>query len=78
MFPTRNKSAQVKKEMQFFHDIVGNDEDAESILLLALEKAKKRIVVKRPRLAEQLTESVKPAFEIVGKSTRYDVYLPKT
>lgn len=77
MFPTRNKSAQVKKEMQFFHEIVGNDEDAESILLLALSKSKKRIVVKRPRLAEQLTDFVKPAFEITGKSTRYDIYLPK-
>ncbi len=76
MFPTRNKSAQVKKEMQFFHDIVGTDEDSEAVFLLALNKAKKRIVVKRPRLAEKLTESVQPAFEITGKSTRYDVYLP--
>ena len=77
MFPSRNKSAQVKKEMQFFHDIVGNDDDAESILLLALEKSKKRIVVKRPRLAEKLTNKRQTAFEITGKSTRYDVYLPK-
>jgi len=76
MFPSRSKSAQVKKEMQFFHDIVGADEDSENVFLLALTKAKKRIVVKRPRLAEKLTESVQPAFEITGKSTRYDVYLP--
>ncbi|MEH6456305.1 MAG: class I SAM-dependent methyltransferase [Cocleimonas sp.] len=76
MFPSRNKSAQVKKEMQFFHDIVGADEDSESVFLLALNKAKKRIVVKRPRLAEKLTEMVQPSFEITGKSTRYDVYLP--
>lgn len=78
MFPLRNKSAQVKKEMQFFHDIVGADEDSESVFLLALNKAKKRIVVKRPRLAEKITASVQPAFEIIGKSTRYDVYLPIT
>ena len=76
MFPSRNKSAQVKKEMQFFHDIVGADEDSEDVFLLALGKAKKRVVVKRPRLAEKLTEVVQPAFEITGKSTRYDVYLP--
>jgi 16S rRNA (guanine1516-N2)-methyltransferase len=76
MFPSRNKSAQVKKEMQFFHDIVGDDEDSESVLLLALAKANKRIVVKRPRLAEKLTKTVQAAFEITGKSTRYDVYLP--
>jgi len=76
MFPSRTKSAQVKKEMQFFHDIVGMDNDAEKLLLLALEKAKKRIVVKRPRLAEKLTNKTEPAFVITGKSTRYDVYLP--
>ncbi|MEE9327524.1 MAG: class I SAM-dependent methyltransferase [Cocleimonas sp.] len=76
MFPTRTKSAQVKKEMQFLHDIVGKDDDSENLLLLALEKATKRIVVKRPRLAEKLTEELEPAFVISGKSTRYDVYLP--
>lgn len=76
MFPERSKSAQVKKEMQFFHAIVGNDEDSEAVLLQALSKAKKRIVVKRPRLAEQITQAVQPAFVINGKSTRYDVYLP--
>jgi len=76
MFPSRNKTAQVKKEMQFFHDIVGDDQDSESVLLLALTKAEKRIVVKRPRLAEKLTESLEPSFQITGKSTRYDIYLP--
>ena len=77
MFPERNKSAQVKKEMRFFHDIVGSDTDSEALLLNALTKAKKRIVVKRPRLAETLTQHLKPTFEISGKSTRYDIYLPK-
>ncbi len=76
MFPTRSKSAQVKKEMQFFHDIVGADEDSEKLLLSSLNLAKKRIVVKRPRLADKLTDKIQPAFEISGKSTRYDVYLP--
>ena len=77
MFPERNKSAQVKKEMQFFHDIIGADEDSEALLLSALKKAKKRIVVKRPRLAETLSQQLKPSFEIIGKSTRYDIYLPR-
>ncbi len=76
MFPTRSKSAQVKKEMQFFHDIVGSDADSEELLLTALSLAKNRIVVKRPRLADKLTEVIQPAFDISGKSTRYDVYLP--
>lgn len=77
MFPSRSKSAQVKKEMRFFHDIVGADNDSEALLLKALNLAKKRIVVKRPRLAEKLTQEVQAAFDISGKSTRYDVYLPQ-
>ncbi len=76
MFPSRTKSAQVKKEMQFFHDIVGMDIDSADVFSNALNKAKKRIVVKRPRLAEKITDTIEPAFDIVGKSTRYDVYLP--
>ena len=76
MFPSRTKSAQVKKEMQFFHDIVGMDIDSSDVFSNALNKAKKRIVVKRPRLAEKITDNIEPAFDIVGKSTRYDVYLP--
>ena len=76
MFPARNKSAQVKKEMQFFHDIVGDDDDSEALLLRALKKAKKRIVVKRPRLADKLTSTLNPDYVITGKSTRYDIYHP--
>ena len=76
MFPAREKSAQVKKEMQFFHEVVGADNDSENLLLKSLPLAKKRIVVKRPRISEKLTNSVEPAFVIEGKSTRYDIYLP--
>jgi len=75
MFPQRCKNAQVKKEMRFFHDIAGNDEDSDHLLSLARQCAKKRIVVKRPRLAKPLNK-IAPNFIISGKSTRYDVYLP--
>ena len=61
--------------MQFFHDIVGSDTDAVKLFLAALPRANKRIVVKRPRLAERLGNA-QPNFVITGKSTRYDVYLP--
>ncbi|MCK5918260.1 MAG: class I SAM-dependent methyltransferase [Cocleimonas sp.] len=75
MFPSRKKSAKVKKEMVYFHDIVGEDSDSDALLDLALKRAHKRIVVKRPRLAEALA-GLKAHFSITGKSTRYDVYLP--
>ncbi|ENW1681610.1 class I SAM-dependent methyltransferase, partial [Neisseria gonorrhoeae] len=37
--------------------------------------AKKRVVVKRPRLGEHLAGQA-PAYQYTGKSTRFDVYLP--
>ncbi|HHC74017.1 MAG TPA: 16S rRNA methyltransferase [Thiothrix sp.] len=75
MFPERKKKAQVKKEMQCFHQLVGQDQDSVLLLEKALQTAQRRIVVKRPRLAEPLADKL-PAFVITGKSTRYDVYLP--
>lgn len=76
MFPSREKSAKVKKDMQFFQTLVGKDSDAKQLLHTARSKAQKRIVVKRPRHADYLAD--KPSFQITGKSTRYDIYLPDT
>ncbi|HQV40557.1 MAG: class I SAM-dependent methyltransferase [Moraxellaceae bacterium] len=75
MFPHREKSALVKKEMQVFQALVGEDMDADALLLPALRVARKRVVVKRPRLAPPLAGR-KPDFVIEGKSGRFDVYLP--
>ena len=75
MFPQRTKSALVKKEMRFFHDLVGNDHDADSLLEPARHIAKHRVVVKRPSKAPELDDCM-PAFTINGKTTRYDIYLP--
>lgn len=77
MFPQRGKSAKVKKEMTLFHGLVGKDEDAGILLQSALSLAEKRVAVKRPRRAGHLT-GIEPAFQIIGKSTRYDIYLPET
>lgn len=74
MFPERQKSAAVKKEMRIFHDIVGEDLDANELLQTALTCALKRVVVKRPRLAEPL-QGPAPSFEIKGSSCRFDIYL---
>jgi len=74
MFPEREKTALVKKEMRFFHDIVGKDEDSAELLEIALTRAIERVVVKRPLRAETLN-SYKPDFDIRGKTVRYDVYL---
>ncbi|TNE77524.1 MAG: SAM-dependent methyltransferase [Gammaproteobacteria bacterium] len=73
MFPHRDKSALVKKEMQVFRMIVGDDDDSERLLSAALAAATYRVVVKRPRKAPAI-EGPEPATRIEGKSSRYDVY----
>lgn len=73
MFPERDKSALVKKELQLLQKIVGYDEAADQLLLKALTIAKKRVVVKRPRLAPCLSD-LEPKFSILGKEIRFDVY----
>ena len=74
MHPSRSKSALVKKEMRVIRDLVGVDEDADSLLPLAISAAKQRVVVKRPRIAPPLA-GMKPHHQVVGKSSRFDVYL---
>lgn len=73
MFPPRKKSAQVKKEMQALHQIVGADEDASEILEDAIDKAIYRVVIKRPAHSEYLGMR-KPSYSLEGKSTRYDIF----
>ena len=74
MFPPREKSALVKKEMRAFHDVVGADDDADTLLAPALALAKHRVVVKRPGYAEFLAGK-KPTMSIEGKNNRFDVYV---
>lgn len=76
MFPDRNKTADVKKEMRAFHSVVGKDEDADSLLDKALSKAIYRVVVKRPRKAPFIANRT-PSYQLEGKSSRYDIYTVK-
>ncbi len=74
MYPHRTKSSLVKKEMRALRDVVGDDFDSDGLLIAALKKASKRVVVKRPKGAEYLADK-KPSMSFDGKSTRFDVYL---
>lgn len=74
MFPVRSKGALVKKEMQVFHELVGTDSDADGLLPAALAFARKRVVVKRPRIAPSL-DGPKPSYVLEGKRNRYDIYV---
>lgn len=74
MFPERKKSALSKLDMRIFHDLVGEDLDADQLLETALTCALKRVVVKRPRLAEELSGK-KPTYSLSGNSNRFDIYI---
>lgn len=74
MFPPRNKSAAVKKEMRLVKLLVGEDLDADELLPLAHEHAKYRVVVKRPSYAPYLNQQ-KPSMSIESKANRFDVYV---
>ncbi|PYC13537.1 class I SAM-dependent methyltransferase [Pseudomonas mosselii] len=76
MFPHRDKSALVKKEMRVFRPLVGDDLDAPALLEAALALATHRVVVKRPRKAPVI-EGAKPSHSLEGKSSRYDIYPKK-
>ena len=74
MYPDKKKSASVKKNMQILQKLLGKDEDTQELLNAALNVAKKRVVVKRPKGAQNLTE-LKPTYTVESKKTRYDVYI---
>lgn len=74
MYPHRGKSALVKKEMRMLRTVVGEDADAPQLLAAALGTARRRVVVKRPRLAPPLP-GPPPSHALTGSTTRFDVYI---
>jgi 16S rRNA (guanine1516-N2)-methyltransferase len=77
MFPHRDKSALVKKEMRLFRPLAGDDDDAPALLEAALALATHRVVVKRSRNAPAIAGE-QPGFVLEGKSSRYDIYPKKS
>lgn len=73
MYPHRQKTALVKKEMRLFQSLVGADTDADDLLKPARWLAKRRIVVKRPDYAPPL-DGVVTSSAVVTKSHRFDIY----
>ena len=73
MFPHRDKSALVKKEMRLFRPLAGDDLDAPALLAAALQLASHRVAVKRPRKAPAI-DGPPPSAQLNGQSSRYDIY----
>ena len=74
MYPHRRSSALNSQAMRSLRTLVGDDQDCGTVLETALKKAHNRVVVKRPRLAPTLTETV-PSHVIGMKNSRFDIYL---
>jgi 16S rRNA (guanine1516-N2)-methyltransferase len=71
MYPqTRNKRLS-KKEMQFFNQLAGKDQDEKEVFDWAFSQEFKRVVIKRPPKAEIY---LKPTHSFESKSVRYDMY----
>jgi 16S rRNA (guanine1516-N2)-methyltransferase len=60
--------------MVLLQGLLGKDQAADELFHLAITCARKRVVVKRPRLAAYISKQT-PAFSYTGKSSRFDVYL---
>ena len=74
MFPVRQKSSLVKKEMKVLQDLLGQEMDADRLLSPALRIARKRVFVKRPAEAGHL-DGKSPDSIILTARNRFDIYL---
>lgn len=78
MFPDKEKrKAAVKKDMQAFQSVIGDDADSARLLSAAVAVAKYRVVVKRPRLGPPI-EGPRPTTVLEGESTRFDLYVNRS
>lgn len=77
MFPEKEKSALVKKEMRLFRMLAGDDDDAPALLKAALPLATHRVVVKRHKTSPAIA-GPSPGYVLQGQSNRFDIYPKKT
>lgn len=75
MHPERKNSALVKQDLRQVREIVGTDDDAADLVELAIKHARKRVVLKWPAKADPLKGVKKCSHQIIGKTTRYDVFM---
>ncbi|MEJ6747580.1 MAG: class I SAM-dependent methyltransferase [Yoonia sp.] len=75
MHPPRQKSALVKRELRQVREIVGADDDAADLVRIALAHAQNRVVLKWPAKADPIDGLKACTHQILGKTTRYDVFM---
>ncbi|MEM1155019.1 MAG: class I SAM-dependent methyltransferase [Pseudomonadota bacterium] len=78
MFPTRGKSAAVKKEMAVLQALLSDAEGSSAVALLdwAMAQNVNRVVLKRP-LHAPIVSDITPSHTLEGKAMRLDVYVKR-
>ena len=76
MFPSRQKSAAVKKKLQALQQLEEPCKDEGALLDAAIAAGPRKIVVKRPAKGPWLA-SRKPDYALSGKAIRFDCYIPR-
>lgn len=74
MFPPRQKSAKVKKDMALMQLLLPANDDIGSLLQASLQLARKRVVLKRPGRVDRQA-APKPDFQVPGKACHFQVFL---
>lgn len=76
MFPARDKSAAVKRDLQWLQRLCPYPDDEEEAALLALARRQDtdKVIVKRPKRAPDLA-GLAPHHRIEGKTVRFDIYI---
>jgi 16S rRNA (guanine1516-N2)-methyltransferase len=75
MHPDRGNTALVKQPMRALRAVVGADADVAALMAVALAAARRRVVLKWPRLASPVPGLRAPSHVIAGRTTRYDVFV---
>lgn len=74
MYPARDKSGKVKKDMQILHLLLAETPNhGDELLICAQSAARRRVIVKRPQSAPYLAAQT-PDWQINAPNTRFDVY----
>lgn len=77
MFPTRTKSANVKKDIALLQNLLDAEEDFAGLLEAARPCAQYRVVVKRPG-NKPGKDVPAPSFTVPGKSAHFEVYVNRS
>ena len=77
MFPLKQKESKSKKAMQALQYLSGIEDDCDNLLNLAINSARKRVVIKRPLRSGYLCKR-EPTLSLKGSSVRFDVFIKRS